>query len=106
MSEIQKGVILTLEGNKDRNDNYTTARVQSTSAEGTSSLPICIPWYLRGKMGQLKKGTEVAFAVFNDGSGIVISRMDGNWDGTIEEKNLQIDLKGNKCVVNGQIESM
>lgn len=106
MSEIQKGVILTLEGAKDRNNNYTKARVQNMAMDGCSSMPITIPWYLRGEMGQLQKGTEVAFAVFNDSSGIIISRMDGNWNGIIEEKNLEIDLKGNTCYVKGQIESV
>lgn len=106
MSEVQKGIILTLEGEKDRNENYTKARVQSSSAEGSSTMPLTIPWYLRGEMGQLHKGTEVAFAVFNDASGIIISRMDGNWSGMIEESNLEIDLKGNTCLVHGQIESI
>lgn len=91
MSDIQKGVILTLEGKKDVNGNPTQAKVQSTSAEGTSTMPITIPWYLRGKMGNLAKGTEIAFAVFDDASGIILSRMDGNWDGTIDG---DIKLKG------------
>lgn len=85
MSEIQKGIILTLEGENDRNGNPTQAKVQSTSAAGTSTMPITIPWYLRGEMGNLQKGTEIAFAVFDDSTGIIISRMDGNWDGTIED---------------------
>ncbi len=84
MSVVQKGIILTLEGPADKNGNQTRARVQSASAEGTSTLPITIPWYLRGEMGNLEKGTEIAFAIFDDYTGIIISRMDGNWDGTIE----------------------
>lgn len=95
MSVVQKGIILTLEGPADKNDNQTRARVQSASAEGTSTLPITIPWYLRGKMGNLEKGTEIAFVVFDDYTGIIISRMDGNWDGTIED---DITARGNLTV--------
>lgn len=105
MSDIQKGIILTLEGEKDRNGNLTKARVQGGETDGCSTMPITIPWYLRGKMGGLQKGTEVAYAIFNDASGVILSRMDGNWNGTIEEKELYIDLMGNTCTVNGHIES-
>ena len=95
MGAVQKGVILTLEGENDKNGNPTKARVQSASAEGTSTLPITIPWYLRGEMGNLEKGAEVAFIVFDDYTGIIVSRMDGNWDGTIED---DITVKGNLAV--------
>ncbi len=104
MGAVQKGIILTLEGENDQNGNPTKARVQAASSEGTSTLPITIPWYLRGKMGNLEKGSEIAFIVFDDYTGIIISRMDGNWDGTIEDnitvkKNLtvreNIEIGGN-----------
>lgn len=95
MSVVQKGIILTLEGEVDKNGNSTKARVQSTSAEGTSTLPITIPWYLRGKMGRLEKGTEIAFVVFEDSTGIIFSRIDGDWDGVIED---DITVKGNLTV--------
>lgn len=95
MSVVQKGIILTLEGETDKNGNPTRARVQSASAEGTSTLPIVIPWYLRGKMGNLEKGTEIAFVVFDDCTGIIVSRMDGNWDGTIDA---DIAARGNLTV--------
>ncbi len=102
MEKINKGVVLTIEGDKDRNENSTRARVQSVSSEAPT-LPLVIPWYLRGEMGQLKKGTEVIYAVFEDSSGIILARADGNWSGTFEEKNLTLDLKGKTCVVNGHI---
>ncbi|HBV83136.1 MAG TPA: pre-mRNA-splicing factor [Lachnospiraceae bacterium] len=95
MSVVQKGIILTLEGEIDKNGNPTKAKVQSVSAEGTSTLPITIPWYLRGEMGKLEKGTEIAFVVFDDTTGIIVSRIDGNWDGTIENN---ITIKGNLTV--------
>lgn len=95
MSVLQKGVILTLEGGTDRNGNLTKAKVQSASAEGTSTLPITIPWHLRGEMGMLEKGTEIAFVVFDDATGIIVSRMDGNWNGIIED---DITIKGNLII--------
>lgn len=95
MSVLQKGVILTLEGETDRNGNLTKAKVQSASAEGTSTLPITIPWHLRGEMGMLEKGTEIAFVVFDDATGIIVSRMDGNWNGIMED---DITIKGNLTI--------
>lgn len=46
-------------------------------------------------MGKLEKGTEIAFVVFDDTTGIIVSRIDGNWDGTIENN---ITIKGNLTV--------
>lgn len=76
MSYIEKGIVLTIEGDPDRNENLTKARVQSTTAEGTTTLPLTIPWYLRGSMGMLEKGTEVVYALFDDATGVILSRMD------------------------------
>lgn len=104
MGTIEKGIILTLEGERDRNKNYTKATVQAASAEGTPTLPLTIPWYLRGSMGNLQKGTEIAYVVFDDESGIVLSRIDGNWDGQLEEQNLSIDTIGKTVKITGSVE--
>lgn len=101
---IEKGIILTIEGEVDRNENFTKARVQSTTAEGTITLPLTIPWYLRGSMGMLTKGTEVVYVVFNDATGVILSRMDGNWEGKMEETQLCIDLKEATATVQGSID--
>lgn len=103
MGSIEKGTILTLEGQKDRNNNYTLARVQNLTAEGTQTIPITIPWYLRGAMGGLTKGTQVVYCVFDDASGMILSRADGDWNGKIEEKNLMIDAQDNTIIINGYI---
>lgn len=104
MGTIEKGIILTLEGDKDNNNNYTKARVQATSADGTSTLPLSVPWYLRGRMGNLSKGTEVVYALFDDATGVVLSRMDGNWNGNIEgdvtvSGNITADIIQNHNIV-------
>ena len=46
-------------------------------------------------MGMLEKGTEIAFVVFDDATGIIVSRMDGNWNGIIED---DITIKGNLII--------
>ena len=84
MGQIEKGVILSLSV-ADSNGNNSKASVQSTTANGTSTLPLTIPWYLRGSMGNLSKGTEVVYAVFDDATGLILSRMDGNWSGKMDD---------------------
>ncbi len=104
MSCIEKGIILTIEGEADRNENPTKARVQSKTAEGTTTLPLTIPWYLRGSMGLLEKGTEVVYALFDDATGIILARMDGNWEGKMEETQLFLDLMDTRATVQGSID--
>ena len=104
MSYIEKGIILTIEGEADRNENQTKARVQSKTAEGTTTLPLTIPWYLRGSMGMLTKGTEVVYALFDDATGIILARMDGNWEGRMEETQLFLDLMDTTATVQGNID--
>ena len=41
------------------------------------TAPITVPFFL---VGALPVGTPVAYAVFDDGTGIVLSRMDGEWN--------------------------
>lgn len=69
MGTIEKGVILSVEGNK--------ARVQAADASGTSTKQIVIHTSIRGARGRLQKGTEVVYALFNDSSGLILARADG-----------------------------
>ncbi len=80
---IQKGKISSVEGKADRNGDKTTARVLPSTADSMVTRPLTIPWYLRGEMGNLTPGTEVAYAMFEDGTGVILSRMDGEWDGIV-----------------------
>ena len=68
---IQKGKISSVEGKADRNGDKTTARVLPSTADSMVTRPLTIPWYLRGEMGNLTPGTEVAYAMFEDGTGII-----------------------------------
>ena len=62
---IQKGTISSVEGDTDRNDDKTKARVLPCTADGMVTRPLTIPWWLRGKMGNLKPGDEVAYVMFD-----------------------------------------
>ena len=98
---IQKGKISTVEGAADRNGDKTTARVLPCTADGRVTRPLTIPWWLRGKMGNLKPGDEVAYAMFEDGTGIILSRMDGEWDGTVPG-SVKVE-KGDVTVPDGDV---
>lgn len=76
-TEINKGKISTIEGN--------TAKIIPSTASASVSRPLVIPWYLRGSMGGLEVGLEVVFCVFDDMSGIILARVDGNWPGKIPD---------------------
>lgn len=98
---IQKGKISTVEGAADRNGDKTTARVLPCTADGMVTRPLTIPWWLRGKMGNLKPGDEVAYVMFEDGTGIILSRMDGEWDGTVPG-SVKVE-KGDVTVPDGDV---
>ena len=100
---IQKGKISTVEGAADRNGDKTTARVLPCTADGMVTRPLTIPWWLRGKMGNLKPGDEVAYAMFEDGTGIILSRMDGEWDGTVPQHASDTDRETDPLVPDGDV---
>ena len=83
MADIQKGIISTIEGPADGNGNNTRARVVPEQADGVVSRPLVIPSLLRGQAGKLSKGTEVVFVMFEDQTGLILSRADGEWYGQI-----------------------
>lgn len=83
MAQIEKGKISTIEGPADRNGDNTRARVLPSTRAAEPSRPLVIPWWLRGKMGALSPGMEVVFAVFEDLTGFIIGRTDGEWPGIV-----------------------
>jgi len=66
---IDKGIITQIYGDK--------ARVSPCNAPERASLWIVIPQPLRGDLGGLTKGAEVVYALFDDQTGIIIMRADG-----------------------------
>ena len=71
MGQISKGTIASISGN--------TARVTPSDASGKPTAQITIPWHLRKKSGNLKKGTLVVYVVFEDFTGLLLGRADGEW---------------------------
>ena len=71
MGIICKGTIAGIEGN--------TARVLPSNAEAKPTAKIMIPWHLRGDTGKLEKGTLVVYAEFDDATGLLLGRADGEW---------------------------
>ena len=71
MGQINKGKIASISGN--------TARVVPLDAAARPTAMITIPWHLRGGSGNLKKDTEVVYVEFDDSTGLLLGRADGNW---------------------------
>ena len=71
MGTINKGTIATV--NHDEN----TATVQTLSGIVTNDL--VVPWHLRKDSGKLEKGMEVIYVEFEDQTGLILSRADGDW---------------------------
>lgn len=71
MGQINKGTIGSISGN--------TARVVPSDASAKPTAKITIPWHLRGNSGNLKKGTEVVYVEFDDSTGLLLGRADGEW---------------------------
>ena len=71
MGQIEKGKIASISGN--------TARVTPSDAKGKPTAKITIPWHLRGAAGNLQKGTLVVYVEFDDSTGLLLGRADGEW---------------------------
>lgn len=69
MGQIHKGKIASISGN--------TARVVPADAGAKPTAKITIPWHLRGDSGNLKKGTGVVYVEFDDSTGLLLGRTDG-----------------------------
>lgn len=100
---IQKGTISAMAGEVDRNGDKTAARVLPSTADGVVTRGLTIPWWLRGDMGALAPGVEVAYAAFEDGTGIILARMDGEWDGTVIGDITVVD--GSVSIPDGDVEA-
>ena len=98
---IQKGIISALSETVDINHNPTAARVIQNTATGVVTQPLLIPWRLRGSMGDLRPGVEVVYAVFADGTGIILDRLDDEYGSFIQVGEIAsledpTDANGNK----------
>ena len=68
---IDKGKITSIDGN--------SVRVVPCNESGLVSARVVVPWHLRDSSGNLAKGTEVIYVIFDDQTGMLLGRADGNW---------------------------
>ena len=87
--KIEKGKINSLDQDKH------LAKVLTES--GLITYDLVIPFYLRKESGDLKKEDEVIFVVFDDNTGMILHRMDGDWEyKTIKSLEVHGDFKVKK----------
>lgn len=106
MSKILKGKISSIEESPvDEKGLASTAKVISLIG-GSVTRPLIIPWWLRGSMGKLMQGTEVVYVEFEDKTGFILSRFDGDF-----QTNIPYDLivdgnitQNGNSVINGKSE--
>ena len=79
---MQKGKISSF-GATDANGLYKEAKVLPSTEAGMLTAFLTIPWYLRGDMGTLEVNTEVVFETFDDLTGYIVGRFDGEFSGII-----------------------
>lgn len=68
---IDKGKITSIDGD--------SVRVVPCNESGLVSARVVVPWHLRNSSGNLAKGTEVIYVIFDDQTGMLLGRADGNW---------------------------
>lgn len=51
-------------------------------AGGTVTAPLTVPFFL---VGALPVGTPIVFVTFDDNTGVVLSRVDGEWNHSLKE---------------------
>lgn len=69
MANMEKGTIASINGTK--------AKVLTPAGVVTSEL--VIPRHLRGASGNLSKGVAVVYVEFEDRTGLIMGRADGEW---------------------------
>ena len=71
---VYKGIVSTLS-----NDGKTVMVTPHTG--GIVTFPLVVPFFL---VGALPIGTAVVYTVFEDNTGIVLSRADGGWNNSLQ----------------------
>lgn len=73
--QIQKGTVQAVNG--------STATCVSAEHPDIVTRPLVIPYYWRELMGNIQPGEEVYYIEDDEHDGMIIARLDGNWDQTI-----------------------
>lgn len=82
--KVEKGRISKVMKAKDWNNLPCKATINPSTNEGAVTPALTIPWHLRGRTGNIKVGDEVAYCLFDDGTGVILDRLDGEWKGEID----------------------
>lgn len=90
---IEKGKIATING--------SAATVVPCNEADLVSASVVVPWYMRGASGNLQKGTEVIYAIFEDQTGILLGRADGNWGEYLPALTVNGKLTAGSAAVSG-----
>ena len=61
--------------------NGGTAVTVTPYGGGVVTIPLTVPFFL---IGALAVNTPVAYVVFEDNTGLVLSRMDGDWNHSLQ----------------------
>lgn len=75
---LEHGVIQHIEPETDEYGWAIKARVLPATTAAAPTRPLVIPYWLRGPYADLAVGTDVVFCVFDDMTGLIISRADGD----------------------------
>lgn len=74
---LEHGMIDDILPPMDADGLPTRAKVLPGSTAAAPTMPLVIPWQLRGELGGLAIGTDVVFCVFDDCTGMILARADG-----------------------------
>lgn len=72
--DIQKGTVETVQGGR--------ATVIPTAHPEITTRPLVLPFYWQERMGNIQPGDTVIFAETDDHDGVILARLDGEWDNT------------------------
>lgn len=100
MGQINKGKIASI------SENGKEARVIPSNASAKPTTKITIPWHLRGSAGNLKKGTEVVFVEFEDSTGLLLGRADGEWEASLPSLVVETFDSNKITAVNAEIDAL
>ena len=87
---IEKGVISTI------GDGGKTAAAVPSFSDTPVSATLTVPFYL---IGCLEPGMAIVYVQFQDNTGVVLARMDGEWSHTLRG---DVSIRGNHTVTGAQ----
>ncbi len=103
MAKIGFGIIQEFGEDKDINENPITARVVPEESNGTLTLPLYIPFSLRGVIRNVQENENVFYAIKADGTGIILGIVPNYLDGTFDDWDYIIRNETATLQINGKV---